>query len=53
VADGVVHAIGILAALIGGGLLVAFALTTRGVPLATAGAIYALHDGDVGGFGGL
>lgn len=42
VADGVVHAVGILAALIGGGLLVAFALTTRGVPLATAGAIYAL-----------
>jgi len=42
VADGIVHAIGILAALVGGGLLVAFALTNRGVPLATAGAIYAL-----------
>jgi len=42
VADGVVHAIGIIAALIGGGLLVAIALTNRGVPLATAGAIYAI-----------
>ncbi len=42
VADGVVHAIGIIAALIGGGLLVAIALTNRGVPLATAGAIYAM-----------
>jgi len=41
-ADGVVHAVGILAALIGGGLLVAVALTNRGVPLATAGAIYAM-----------
>ena len=41
-ADGIVHAVGIAAALIGGGLLVAFALTNRGVPLATAGAIYAL-----------
>jgi hemolysin III len=41
-ADGIVHAVGILAALIGGGLLVAFALVNRGVPLATGGAIYAL-----------
>lgn len=41
-ADGVVHAIGMLAALIGGGLLVAVALVNRGVPMATAGAIYAL-----------
>jgi hemolysin III len=41
-ADGVVHAVGILAALVGGGLLVAVALANRGVPMATAGAIYAL-----------
>jgi hemolysin III len=41
-ADGVVHAIGILAALIGGGLLVSVALVNRGVPMATAGAIYAM-----------
>jgi hemolysin III len=41
-ADGVVHAIGIIAALIGGGLLVAVALVNRGVPMATAGAIYAM-----------
>ena len=41
-ADGIVHAIGILAALIGGGLLVAVALVNRGVPMATAGAIYAM-----------
>lgn len=41
-ADGIVHAIGIAAALIGGGLLVAVALANRGVPMATAGAIYAL-----------
>jgi hemolysin III len=41
-ADGLVHAIGMLAALVGGGLLVAVALTYRGVPLATASAIYAL-----------
>jgi hemolysin III len=41
-ADGLVHAVGIAAALFGGGLLVAFALVNRGVPLATAGAIYAL-----------
>ena len=41
-ADGIVHAIGMLAALIGGGILVAVALTYRGVPMATAGAIYAL-----------
>lgn len=40
--DGVVHAIGILAALVGGGLLVAVALVNRGVPMATAGAIYAM-----------
>lgn len=41
-ADGIVHAIGILAALIGGGLLVSIALVNRGVPMATAGAIYAM-----------
>lgn len=41
-ADGVIHAIGILAALIGGGALVAIALVNGGVPLATAGAIYAM-----------
>jgi hemolysin III len=41
-ADGVVHAIGLIAALIGGGLLVAVALANRGVPMATASAIYAL-----------
>ncbi len=41
-ADGIVHAIGIIAALIGGGLLVAVALVNRGVPMATAGAIYAM-----------
>jgi hemolysin III len=40
-ADGIVHAIGIIAALVGGGLLVAVALVNRGVPMATAGAIYA------------
>jgi hemolysin III len=42
VADGIVHAVGIIGAIVGGGLLVAIALTNRGVPLATAGAIYAL-----------
>lgn len=41
-ADGVVHAVGIIAALLGGGILVAVALTNRGVPMATAGAIYAM-----------
>jgi hemolysin III len=41
-ADGVVHAVGILAALVGGGLLVAFALAHGGVPMATASALYAL-----------
>lgn len=41
-ADGIVHAIGIIAALVGGGLLVAVALVNRGVPMATAGAIYAM-----------
>jgi hemolysin III len=41
-ADGIVHAVGIIAALVGGGLLVAVALVNRGVPMATAGAIYAL-----------
>jgi hemolysin III len=41
-ADGLVHAIGMLAALVGGGLLVAAALINRGVPLATASAIYAM-----------
>lgn len=41
-ADGLVHAIGILAALVGGGILVAVALVNRGVPLATGSAIYAM-----------
>lgn len=41
-ADGIVHAVGIIAALVGGGLLVAVALTNRGVPMATAGALYAM-----------
>lgn len=41
-ADGAVHAIGIIGALVGGGLLVAAALFNRGVPLATASAIYAM-----------
>jgi len=41
-ADGLVHAIGIIAALVGGGLLVAFALSHRGVPMATASAVYAM-----------
>jgi hemolysin III len=41
-ADGLVHAVGIIAALVGGGLLVAVALVNRGVPMATAGAIYAM-----------
>jgi hemolysin III len=40
-ADGIVHAIGLLAALVGGGLLVAVALMNRGVPMATASALYA------------
>lgn len=42
VADRIVHAIGIVAALVGGGLLVAVALVNRGVPMATASAIYAM-----------
>ncbi len=41
-ADGIVHAVGLAAALIGGGLLVAAALAHRGVPMATASALYAL-----------
>lgn len=41
-ADGIVHAIGMIAALVGGGLLVAVALVNRGVPMATASAIYAM-----------
>jgi len=40
--DGIVHAIGIIAALVGGGLLVAVALVNRGVPMATASAVYAM-----------
>jgi hemolysin III len=40
-ADGIVHAIGMIAALVGGGLLVSVALVNRGVPMATASAIYA------------
>ena len=41
-ADGIVHGVGILLALIGGGLLVSVALVNRGVPMATASAIYAM-----------
>ncbi|HRE45541.1 MAG TPA: hemolysin III family protein [Terricaulis sp.] len=41
-ADGLVHTVGIAAALIGGGILIAIALSNRGVPLATASAIYAM-----------
>src|SRR5262249_30471411 len=41
-ADGIVHAVGIIAALVGGGLLVAVALINRGVPMATASAVYAM-----------
>ncbi|MFT3728713.1 MAG: hemolysin III family protein [Terricaulis sp.] len=41
-ADGIVHAVGIVAALVGGGLLVAVALINRGVPMATASAVYAI-----------
>lgn len=41
-ADGIVHAVGMIAALVGGGLLVAVALVNRGVPMATASALYAL-----------
>jgi hemolysin III len=41
-ADGLVHAVGFAAALLGGGLLVAVALVNRGVPMATASAIYAM-----------
>jgi hemolysin III len=41
-ADTIVHVVGLLAALVGGGFLVAFALNTRGVPMATASALYAL-----------
>ncbi|MBS0386333.1 MAG: hemolysin III family protein [Proteobacteria bacterium] len=41
-ADGVVHLIGMIAALVGGGVLVGIALIHRGVPMATASAIYAL-----------
>ncbi len=41
-ADGIVHAIGLAAALVGGGMLVAAALAHQGVPMATASALYAL-----------
>lgn len=41
-ADGVVHVVGFVAALLGGGILVSTALAYRGVPLATASALYAL-----------
>ena len=41
-ADGLVHAIGMILALVGGGVLVAVALAQRGVPMATASALYAL-----------
>jgi hemolysin III len=40
--DGAVHLVGMLAALFGGGVLVGNALVHRGVPLATASAIYAM-----------
>lgn len=41
-ADGLVHAVGIVCALIGSGLLFAYALTKDGVHLATAVALYAV-----------
>ena len=41
-ADGIVHAVGILATLIGGGVLVAFALMRHGLSLGAASAIYAM-----------
>jgi hemolysin III len=40
-ADSVVHAVGILGALIGGGVLVGVSLMNHGVPMATAGVLYA------------
>jgi hemolysin III len=40
-ADGLVHAVGFIAAFIGGGVLLALALQRGGVPLATGAAIYA------------
>lgn len=41
-ADGVVHAVGMLATLIGGGALVAFALMRGGLSLGAASAVYAM-----------
>ncbi len=41
-ADGIVHAIGMLATLIGGGLLIAFALMKGGLSLGAASAVYAM-----------
>lgn len=41
VADGVVHIIGILAAFVGGGVLLSYALAKGGVPLATSTTLYA------------
>lgn len=41
-ADGIVHAVGILAGLIGGGILVAIALMNRGATMAGASAVYAM-----------
>ncbi|MBL8551761.1 MAG: hemolysin III family protein [Hyphomonadaceae bacterium] len=41
-ADGIVHAVGLGAAVVGGGALMALALQRGGVPLATGAAIYAL-----------
>ena len=41
-ADGIVHAVGLAATLIGGGVLVGFALMKGGVPMAAAAAIYAM-----------
>lgn len=40
-ADGLVHAIGLAAAFIGGGVLVSYALSEGGVPFATATLLYA------------
>lgn len=41
-ADGIVHAVGILGGLIGGGILVAIALMNRGATMAGASAVYAM-----------
>ncbi len=41
-ADGIVHAVGLLATLIGGGILVGFALMKGGLSLGAASAVYAM-----------